>query len=74
MVSNKKSPRDKKPPSMMTSGLMRLRDVAHCLEEGVGEDDAVSICMIIAKDLDVHENFIDNFKKGLQHLDESHLR
>jgi len=64
----------KKPPSMMTSGLMRLRDVAHCLEEGVGEDDAVSICMIIAKDLDVHENFIDNFRKGLQHLDEAHLR
>jgi len=53
---------------------MRLRDVAHCLEEGVGEDDAVSICMIIAKDLDVHENFIDNFRKGLQHLDEAHLR
>lgn len=30
--------------------------------------------MIIAKDLDVHESFIDNFRKGLQYLDEAYLR
>jgi hypothetical protein len=64
----------KKPPSMMTSGLMRLRDVAQSLEQGVDEDDAVTICMIIAKDLDVNDGFIDTFKKGLQHIDETHLR
>ena len=64
----------KKPPSMMTSGLMRLRDVAQSLEQGVDEDDAVTICMIIAKDLDVHDGFIDTFKKGLHHIDETLLR
>jgi hypothetical protein len=62
-----------KPPSMFTSGLMKLRDVSLCVEEAVGEDDAFKVCVTVAKDYPIHDEDLDVFRKAFDAIDQAYL-
>ena len=62
-----------KPPSMFTSGLMKLRDVSLCVEEAVGEDDAFKVCVTVAKDYPIHDEDLDVFRKAFNAIDQAYL-
>lgn len=62
-----------KPPSMFTSGLMKLRDVSLCVEEAVGEDDAFKVCVTVAKDYPIHDEDLEVFRKAFNAIDQAYL-
>ena len=62
-----------KPPSMFTSGLMKLRDISLCVEEAVGEDEAVKVCVTVAKDYPILEEDLDVFRKAFDAIDKAYL-
>ena len=61
------------PPSMFTSGLMKLRDISLCVEEAVGEDEAVKVCVTVAKDYPILEEDLDVFRKAFDAIDKAYL-
>ena len=61
------------PPSMFTSGLMKLRDVSLCVEKAVGEDDAVKVCVTVAKDYPIHDEDLELFRKAFDAIDKAYL-
>ena len=62
-----------KPPSMFTSGLIKLRDVSLCIEEAVGEDDAVKVCASVAKDFVIQEDDLEVFRKAFDAVDKHYM-
>jgi hypothetical protein len=61
------------PPSMLTSGLMKLRDVSLCIEEAVGEDDAVKVCVSVAKDFVIQDDDLEVFRKAFDAVDKHYM-
>ena len=61
------------PPSMFTSGLMKLRDISLCVEEAVGEDEAVKVCVTVVKDYPILEEDLDVFRKAFDAIDKAYL-
>ena len=52
---------------------MKLRDVSLCLEQAVGEDDAVKVCVTVAKDYPILDEDLEVFRKACNAIDQAYL-